>query len=429
MKENKNNMWIGAQMIVSEQQLCNDSHYREKIRKIISDAKSIVDLNGLVIMGINDSKNYEIAGEICDHLGIESYLYHPVLADIPGYSATQEDKVVNYVGQRGYGDVSHWKRWLDLISTAQDEQFEFLCPNNEEAVGQFLDIYKKRVNACDFDGIFFDRLRFPSASMGFGMLFSCFCNACQEKFSKEYGENLLDYRILAESHIEQLKKATPSFFKNAQSLQDLVFPKEMGKFLQFRNQSIYRIVEKFTNYAKKHEKKVGLDLYSYSLSSNVAQDYELLSKTCDWIKPMMYCHARVPSGFSLELFCLLKSLTDLSPNLKEKDILYLFKDILKIDLPDKGDQLIERGVSEDMILQEMEKINHLNLAKSVDVYAGVEVMKMGDLCMITEDILKNYLQNIINSQAKGIIMSWNILEMPFENLILIGEYLQRAPVL
>jgi len=421
-------MWIGAQIIISEQELYNDSHYREKLRKILSDAKSIVDLNGLVIMGINDSKNYEVVGEICDRLDIESYLYHPVLADIPGYSATQEVKVVNYDGQRGYGDISLWKRWLDLISAAQDEKFEFLCPNNEEAVDQYFDIYKNRLDTCGFDGVFFDRIRFPSASMGFGMLFSCFCKACQEKFSKEFGENLLDYRMVAQSHIEQLKKAPPSFFINAQSLQDIVFPKEMQTFLQFRNQSIYRIVNKFSNYARKNEKKVGLDLYSYSLASNVAQDYELLSKTCDWIKPMIYCHARVPSGFSLELFCLLKSLIDLNPKLQERDIINLFKSILQIDLPDKGDQLIEKGVPEEIIFQEMEKINHLNLAEGVDVYTGIEVMKMGDLCMISEQILKKYLQNIMKSQAKGIIMSWNILEMPFENLTLIGKYLNRSLV-
>ena len=428
MKENTNSMWIGAQIIISEQALYNDTHYRENLRKILSDAKSIVDLNGLIILGLNDLKYYEIAGEICDRLDIESYLYHPVLADIPGYSPTQEVTVVNYDGQRGYGDISLWKRWLDLMSAAQDEQFEFLCPNNEEAVDQYFDIYKNRLDTCGFDGVFFDRIRFPSASMGFGMLFSCFCKACQEKFSKEFGENLLDYRMVAQSHIEQLKKAPLNFFINAQSLQDIVFPKEMKTFLQFRNQSIYRIVNKFSNYARKQGKKVGLDLYSYSLASNVAQDYELLSKTCDWIKPMIYCHARVPSGFSLELYCLLKSLIDLNPALKEKDILNLFENILKIDLPDEGDQLIEKGVSEEIIFQEMEKINHLKLAKGVDVYTGVEVMKMGDLCMISEQILKNYLQNIIKSQAKGIIMSWNILEMPFENLTLIGKYLNRSLV-
>jgi len=428
LKENTNSMWIGAQIIISEQALYNDTHYRENLRKILSDAKSIVDLNGLIILGLNDLKYYEIAGEICDRLDIESYLYHPVLADIPGYSPTQEVTVVNYDGQRGYGDISLWKRWLDLMSAAQDEQFEFLCPNNEEAVDQYFDIYKNRLDTCGFDGVFFDRIRFPSASMGFGMLFSCFCKACQEKFSKEFGENLLDYRMVAQSHIEQLKKAPLNFFINAQSLQDIVFPKEMKTFLQFRNQSIYRIVNKFSNYARKQGKKVGLDLYSYSLASNVAQDYELLSKTCDWIKPMIYCHARVPSGFSLELYCLLKSLIDLNPALKEKDILNLFENILKIDLPDEGDQLIEKGVSEEIIFQEMEKINHLKLAKGVDVYTGVEVMKMGDLCMISEQILKNYLQNIIKSQAKGIIMSWNILEMPFENLTLIGKYLNRSLV-
>ena len=104
-------MWIGAQIIIAEQALHNDTHYRKNLKKILSDAKSIVDLNGLIIIGLNDLKNYEIVGEICDRLDIESYLYHPVLADIPGYSPTQEVTVVNYDGQRGYGDISLWKRW------------------------------------------------------------------------------------------------------------------------------------------------------------------------------------------------------------------------------------------------------------------------------------------------------------------------------
>lgn len=425
MKENRE-LWIGAQIIIPGQELNNDSRYKEKIEKILSDAKSIVDLNGLMIMGHNNEKTCNIVHDICSRLRIETYLYYPVLADIPNYEATQEAKVVNYEGQRGYGDISLWKRWLDLISKAQDEKFEFLCPNNEEAVNQFFNIYKNRVDTCGLDGVFFDRLRFPSASMGFEMLFSCFCKACQERFSKEFDENLLHYKDVTQIYIEQLKTATPNFFKNARSLQDIVFPKEMKNFLKFRNQSIYRIVKRFSDYAREQGKKVGLDVYSYSLANNVSQDYELLSKTCDWIKPMIYCHARVPSGFSLELYCILRSLISLSSKLKESDILNLFMSILNVDLHDRGDHLIEKGVSEDVIFQEMEKINHLNLPKGVDIYPGIEVMKMGDLCMITEQILENYLRNIINSQAKGMIMSWNILEMPSENLTLIGGYLNRS---
>ena len=160
MKKKAKDIWIGAQIIISEQEIVNNSLYKKQIEKRLLDAKNIIDLNGLMIMGINDPRNYEIVGKICENLDIESYLYYPLLADIPGFIPTQESIIVNYNGKHGFGDISQWKKWLDalLAKQADSEKFEFLCPNNKESVPQFFDLYKDRVDKCLFDGIFFDRL-------------------------------------------------------------------------------------------------------------------------------------------------------------------------------------------------------------------------------------------------------------------------------
>ena len=87
----------------------------------------------------------------------------------------------------------------------------------------------------------------------------------------------------------------------------------MARLFDFKKRSIARIVERFSEQARGRGLQVGLDLYSYSLAPLVGQDYELLSRAGDWIKPMTYCRAIGPAGLPLELACLLEAFQALMP--------------------------------------------------------------------------------------------------------------------
>jgi hypothetical protein len=50
-------------------------------------------------------------------------------------------------------------------------------------------------------------------------------------------------------------------------------------------------------------------------------------------------------------------------------------------------------------------------------------MKMEGICIIDEDILHKYLKNIYASDAKGMVLAWDLIDMPIDNLEFIGKRL------
>jgi len=170
-------------------------------------------------------------------------------------------------------------------------------------------------------------------------------------------------------------------------------------------------------------KLVGVDLFAPSLAPLVSQDYQLLTKTCDWIKPMLYCHTSSPAGLPLELYCFIRAILNINPVLDEGQLIREISRIIGIDLPTQINELLKNGVSENIIYSEMQKIKELNLTESVDIYVGLEAVRIPGLCNITERILKKYLKSVIETDIKGMILSWDLLKIPDENLQLVGDIL------
>ena len=305
------------------------------------------------------------------------------------------------------------------------KDFVFICPNKNEVINQLLDKYSEGIHELDFDGVFLDRIRMTSPSVGFEMLFSCFCTQCRDKYYKKSGEDLFEFVDLIKKYFDKLKNNDVSFFGQAKSLGDLVYSKELQPLLDFRKASIFELVKKFSDIARQNQKKVGLDLFSPSLAKLVSQDYELLGGLSDWIKPMIYCKANGPAGISLELHSLLKSLVILNNNKNERKLLELCKVILGIDLPKKIDDLLINGVSQDLFLKEVENINNMNLKTGVKNFPGIETVNISNICEMQEENLGKYLVNINKSNVEGIVLSWNLLETPLQNLIFIGDFLDR----
>jgi hypothetical protein len=414
-------MWIGIQIDTTRIENNVGGQVEKELKKRIAQVKKIVDFDALLVWAHSSEEHCASLREICESLGIETYLWFPVLADIAHFSIPESAKVENFIGRKGWGRIGRWDKLGTYVGGR--EKFEFVCPNKTETIADIYNLYSNKIDQLDFDGIFLDRIRFPSAAMGFEMLYSCFCKECENMFHKEYGEKLADYKVRAKEHYIKLQKDTINIMKNANSLNQIVYPDAMRQFLNFRDTGVFRIVDMFSQHARQKGKKVGLDLFSISLAGNVSQNYAMLSKSCDWIKPMIYCHSKGPAGFALELHLFLHSIMELNPGMAEEALTGMLGEILHIELPKKVDDILEKGVSEDTVMVEMENIRQLNLSDAVTIYPGIEAMKMSGICVITEDILENYLTEIIASNAKGMILAWDLLEMPDENLAFIAERL------
>jgi hypothetical protein len=196
----------------------------------------------------------------------------------------------------------------------------------------------------------------------------------------------------------------------------------LGPLFDFKKRSVARIVERFSQEAHGRGLQVGLDLYSYSLAPLVAQDYDLLSRFGDWIKPMVYCRAVGPAGLPLELACLQEAFQTLCPRLDGTEIKRLLTGLLGWQWPDSADELLRAGLDDQIISIELERIFASRRSGGARVLAGIEAVRHPDFRInITEEILQRALARAAQG-TDGIIASWNLLYIPDENLRVIAAY-------
>jgi len=413
--------WIGTQIVLNH--IINNSlHRNDHLKKRLATAKESLDLDALIVWPDLNKKNLDLVREICRDFKIKTYLWYPVLADVLAFKIKREQAVETFDRLHGCGKNGCW----DKLGEGE-EDFLFLCPNDEQNIRQIFNQYQNKIIESDFDGVFLDRIRFPSPANGFELLFSCFCQFCRKKFYTQYGEDLENYRYQAKAVFEKLKTIDISYLRTYQSFSDIFIQDNLEKFYDFRKQNIYQAVKIFADKAKQMGKLVGVDLFAPSLAPLVSQDYQLLAKTCDWIKPMIYCHTSSPAGFPLELYCFIKAILNINPALDESRLTREISRIIGVELPTRINDLLKNGISEKIICSEMQKIKEFDLPEKASIYVGIEAIQIPGLCNITEKILKKYLKSVIEADIKGIILSWDLLKIPDENLKIVGDFLSKQP--
>ncbi|MDD5014480.1 MAG: hypothetical protein PHW73_05185 [Atribacterota bacterium] len=413
--------WIGTQVVLINKPDHN-LYKNDNLKRKLATAKESLESDALMVWPDLNKKNLDLVREICRDFKIKTYLWTPVLADILCFKIEQEQAVETFDRLHGFGRNGCW----DKLGKGE-EDFLFLCPNDEEHMKPILDQYQSTIKESEFDGVFLDRIRFPSPSNGFEALFSCFCKYCLNKFYTKYSEGLENYRYQVKAVFEKFKTIDISYLRTCQSLSDIIIQENLKKFYDFRKQNIYQVVKIFADKAKQMGKLVGVDLFAPSLAPLVSQDYWLLAKTCDWIKPMIYGHASVPAGLPLELYCFMKAILNMNPALDEGQLTREISRIIGVDLPTQINDLLKNGVSEKIICSEMQRIKELDLTESVNIYVGLEAVQIPGLCNITAKILKKYLKSVTEAEVKGIILSWDLLKIPDENLKIVGDFLSKQP--
>lgn len=416
---------IGVQLDPSRFHPGDAAGRKREPARILDRARASLELDAVLVWAHGDPQSLEGIARYGAESGLATYLWFPVLADPPGVPVPEEAKVVNFLGRSGWGDIGRWEK-LGAFASG-DEKFEFVCPNQEETVERIFERYRDLVDRSGFDGVFLDRIRFPSPAVGFEMLYSCFCGQCRRRYQQETGSALAEHILRAASHVERLKTDPLPLLSGARALHEAVYPPPMQSFLDFRGRSVFRVVEKFASFARGKGKKVGLDLFSPSLAGLVSQEYRRLSAAADWIKPMFYCHTNGPAGVPLELRLLVSALRRLSPGLEERKALPLLGAMLQTPLPAGAGELEEKGVPEELIDSEMRLIERMSLPPGVRVYAGIEAMDLPGICTITGPILDRYVAAIGRSGAHGLIVSWNLMDMPAGNLRHLGALLKGRP--
>ncbi|MDD5622594.1 MAG: hypothetical protein PHQ09_05520 [Actinomycetota bacterium] len=396
----------------------NRKYSSEELKKKIYRFKRELNLKKIMFWANNDYRMYEEFIKICKEFDIESYLWYPVLSDVTNFDVKKEQLTVNFDGSYGYGKTFRWEK-LGKI----DENFLFLCPNNEITINKLFELYKKNLTNFDFNGVFLDRIRFPSPANGLESIFSCFCLNCKKKYHDLYGVSLDEIISLIRDFIKVLKNNPDCVFRNCTGFESIIEYIGIKDFINFKEISIYKIVKMYSDYAKFKLKKVGLDLFTISLSNLVSQNYCLLSNCCDWIKPMMYCHATVPAGIPLEVYCIFNYLKKIGTGNNDEELPgKLSKSILGIDLPLNFEEILIHGIDEKFISAEFNKIKKQDCLKKKEIYPGIEAVRIPGLCKISESMIRKYFMQLHN-KSEEFILSWNLIDIPDSFLKVIHNFL------
>jgi hypothetical protein len=412
--------WIGSQIVLRSEGGSVDCNLPRTMRESISRAAGSGSLNALMIWADAPPVETSRIIRICRDYGVQVYLWLPVLADTYGYEIREEELVVTAEGQRGNGWIG---RWGLLGSNA--EEFLFVCPNNDAAVQRIFSAYRSLMDDLDLDGVMLDRIRYPSFVNGFETLYTCFCDHCRGKFIAETGRDFDRLRIVVREFISSLSSWRTGNLPHWEDLEAFYQSSELQELARFRKKSIQRVVERYSKYARNRGLSVGLDLFSPSLAGTVGQDYGSLSRCCDWIKPMSYCHAVGPAGLPLELSCLNDALSALCTDLREIDTLKFLGTTLGWDLPLSSEQLLKSGVPESIVAGELDRIQDLLGSEGAHIYPGVEAVRHPGFGIdIRIETLDRYLENLPN-WISGVIASWNLLYIPDENLRHLSQRMRR----
>jgi hypothetical protein len=346
-------------------------------------------------------------------LSPEVFLWYPLLSDYPGFDASHLVVNSNFMRSRG---------WSGYEGTGIVETFKQACPNNPQTLSTSLARLEECIIAYPFDGVFLDKIRFPSIANGLQDVFSCFCPFCAEK-AAESGLDLDEVRGVLESRVASKAALSPvKIPRGAKWLEQLTAGQPLlQRFIQFRADSITALVAAVSQRMRTMGKKVSLDVFSPILAPLVGQDFSALARHADWIKPMIYRFGRGPSSLRTELPSLLR---ELGKYLGYSEAAAMSWAAAQAEgLEGKTVEQIEEIVPLSLVRAETGRA--LSLFCGTPLYLGLESVSIPGLMEVGPRHVEEMLE--IGSQAgvQGFVLSWDLLHTPIENVRSLRTFLGR----
>ncbi len=298
-------------------------------------------------------------------------------------------------------------------------EFTFICPNNEAAVQAVLDEFKCQLSSGPYQGVFLDRIRFPSPASNPARSLGCFCDSCRQAAAGE-GLDLDAVRGVIQAMARTFKgrKQFLSQLFSAHSLTPGIEKlDQLGRYLAFRERSISCFVEKASAIAWRAGLKVGLDCFSPALARMVGQNLGVLSASCDWIKIMTYGHCLAPAGLPYELMGLANWLEPAAPD-SEREALHAVSQAGRLALPPAYDDLRRQGIRPPELAAEVVRARQAGITT---LLAGIELVDLAGVTALDPAQIRADLRAFRRAGPDGLVLSWDLWRVPLERLDLVRE--------
>jgi hypothetical protein len=400
---------IGAQLSTSH----SPAHLLTpaRVADAIDRVKSSLDLDILIVGAEEIPELFRALTNRTARRVERVFLWYNLLSDIPDMQPS--DLVVNWRGERSRG----WAGWQAEGADVR-ETFRFACPNNPQARQKTLARISELLARYPFDGIFLDKMRFPSPANGIHEVLSCFCGHCRQAAARsgldlDAVAELIEHGELAVRHMEAGDR------EGATSWIDmLVEPTSpVARFVRFRCDSINGLVAIARDEVQRLSRMVALDLFAPSLAPFVGQDYPMLSRYCAWAKPMTYRTALGPASLRLEIPALADGLAGMLGTRKGRRVACSLPGISAKSIA----AMKESAVPLPIITSEIAAA--VRFMDPVPVYFGLELVRYPGVIDVTPTLVNDMVAAGRTSNAAGTIISWDIMYAPEGGIRALGAAL------
>ena len=349
----------------------------EKIIRRIDEISSRIPVDRVIIGWKTDPAFYSALASRLHQAGVRMLLWLPVFTEVREVCDTEE--ALDLSGRR------------IIPPDRADTAFAFDCPSSRRNILAVEELYERNFAGCGFDGVFLDRIRSQSFAAGVPGVLSCGCEKCRESFRKK--------GVDTDAVWKQYVRKKDSFF-------DIASYPENGRFVlkdplaqhffEAKEEIIAEAAAEICRYFKEKGLIVGLDLFAPFISRFVGQNYSLITRYADFIKPMLYRRTEAPAGIGYEY------------GLFEKYA--------------PGAQGRKRLTADRAFLDtQLEAV----CCGAYESYPGIELNYSEDTVRTDADYVKESLAAAEEHGFGGVVLSWNVTEAPDAHIEAV-EALERS---
>ena len=298
-------------------------------------------------------------------------------------------------------------------------EFTFVCPNKPPVREAVLDHFRQVMGDGEYDGVFLDRMRFPSPAADPSRWLACFCDDCS-RAAAEDGLDLEEVRgVILEvtSRPDQILSLLQILLGSGVPGKSDPHLSLLNQFLDFRSRSITRIVGEVAHLAQTEGLAVGLDCFAPALTRSVGQDLASLDAHGEWTKLMAYGHTLGPAGLPFELLKLARWVT-VQAGVGYQVVLAWLSQATGLPLPDSEHELRTTGIPAAGLAAEMKHGRARGVTK---LWAGIELVEIEGVTQLNDAQITADLLAIRSAGMDGLVLSWDLWQMPLEWLKLVNE--------
>jgi hypothetical protein len=343
-------------------------------------------------------------GEESARAGARFYRWHPLLTGDGTFVPRAEWRTVGLEGEPVPGF-----RGLP--------EFTFVCPNRSAVREAVMDHLCDMSRGGTYEGMFLDRIRYPSPAEDPARWLACFCDDCRRAAQAE-GLDLEEAR--------RRIKALLTIPERAHAFVRALLDPSLGTvsdpdvaatcaYLDFRTRSVSRFIGAAAEVVHDEGLAVGLDCFSPALARMVGQDLGALDRTCEWIKIMSYGHAFGPAGLPFELTALVDWIVGRGLA-GEPEALAWLSQASRLALPATRTALCERGLAPEALAAETKRARATGVH---EVLAGIELVDVEGVTRLDRAQIAMDLWAFRAAGADGLALSWDLWHIPLERLDLV----------